>query len=103
MQFLRELPTPALAALGVLLALQLSLQLWALIDLTRRPAVQGGRKWVWALVIVLGNLLGALAYLAMGRKVPETVDLSDVEQSSRDDRERTRTQAIDRLYGDRDA
>ena len=40
---------------------------FCLVDLVRRPQVTGGRKWVWAVVIVLFNLIGSIVYLAFGR------------------------------------
>jgi hypothetical protein len=51
-----------------LLALQLILIVIALRDLLRPDRhVRGGRKWAWGVVIVLGELLGPLIYLAVGR------------------------------------
>jgi hypothetical protein len=51
-----------------LLALQLILIAIALRDLLRPDRrVRGGRKWAWGVVIVLGELLGPLLYLAVGR------------------------------------
>lgn len=57
-------------ALLALIVVQLGAQVYALVDLTRRSAVRGGRKWVWALVVALGNLPGAIAYFAAGRVAP---------------------------------
>lgn len=51
--------------------IQLVLQIVALVDLVKRKRVTGGNKWVWAVFIVLGNMLGAAAYLLMGRKEVE--------------------------------
>jgi len=62
------IPAEGVVALLALLVLQLSVQLFALADLARRSRVRGDRKWVWALVIVLGNLVGAIVYLAVGRE-----------------------------------
>jgi Phospholipase_D-nuclease N-terminal len=60
--------SPAVAAIVLVLAIaQLATQAYALVHLARSDAVRGGRKWVWALVIALGNLPGAIAYLAAGR------------------------------------
>jgi Phospholipase_D-nuclease N-terminal len=51
-----------------LLALQLLLIVVALRDLVRPDRrVRGGRKLPWGLVIVLGELVGPLVYLAVGR------------------------------------
>ena len=56
-----------LPLLAPLLVLQLALQAAALIDLVRRERVRGN-KWLWAAIIVLGELLGALLYFVLGRK-----------------------------------
>jgi hypothetical protein len=44
--------------------------IWALVDAIRVPEdrmYRAGNKLVWVLVIVFGHLLGAIAYLAIGR------------------------------------
>lgn len=87
----------ALVALATLVVVQLALQIYALVDLSRREAVAGGRKWVWILVIVLGNLLGAVVYLAVARSVPAPAPPGG-ESTSGPARER----ALDRLYGRKD-
>ena len=50
-----------------LLALQLVLLVWALIDLIRRREVKGLPKWAWALIIILINLFGPIIYFVAGR------------------------------------
>ena len=60
-------PTTAVIALAVLIAIQLLLQVLALVDLARRDTVMGGRRWVWAVVILAGNVIGPIVYLAVGR------------------------------------
>jgi hypothetical protein len=47
--------------------LQLGLMIVALIDLIRRERTRGP-KWVWALVIVLVNLVGPIVYFVVGRE-----------------------------------
>ena len=49
-----------------ILILQFILIVVALIDLVRIEATNGP-KWVWAIVIVLGNLIGPIIYFAVGR------------------------------------
>ena len=62
------LSTGELLAVFVPLAvLELGLLAWALVDLTRRDAVKGGSRLLWALIIVLFNLLGPILYLTWGR------------------------------------
>jgi hypothetical protein len=52
-----------------LLVLQLALLIVGLYDLTRpERRVRGGNKVVWGVVIVLGQLLGPLAYFLFGRE-----------------------------------
>jgi hypothetical protein len=67
---LSTLPGPVLVALGVLLLVQISLDVVALVDLYRRPAarVAGGNKWLWVALVLLVNLLGAILYLVVGRR-----------------------------------
>ncbi len=57
----------AIAAILLLVLFQLSMQMFAGIDLGRRKNVRGGNKWVWVWVILVGMLPGALAYLIFGR------------------------------------
>ena len=52
-----------------LLFIQVLLILVALRDLVRpERRVKGGNKWVWGLIIVVGELLGPLLYFALGRE-----------------------------------
>ena len=85
--------------LGVIV-LQVATQVYALVDLVRRDAVAGGRKWVWALVIALGNLPGSIAYLAAGR-VPPTVDTSSAGSGASTAGGDAAQRAVDTLYGPR--
>ncbi len=50
-----------------ILLLQLGLMAFALVDLNRRDRTRGP-KWVWALVIIFGQLIGPLVYFVVGRK-----------------------------------
>ena len=50
-----------------ILLLQLGLMAFALVDLNRRERTKGP-KWVWALVIIFGQLIGPLVYLVVGRE-----------------------------------
>lgn len=62
--------TPVLVLLGVLLAVQIGLAIFALFDLWRRDRVVGGHKVLWVVLILLGNLAGSIIYLTVGRNVP---------------------------------
>jgi hypothetical protein len=50
-----------------ILLIQLGLMIFCLVDLTRRERTKGP-KWVWAIVIILGELLGPIIYLLVGRE-----------------------------------
>ncbi|HEY3318781.1 MAG TPA: PLD nuclease N-terminal domain-containing protein [Coriobacteriia bacterium] len=96
---LSDLPPAALAAIGALVLVQVSLQVWGLIDLARRKRVLGGRKWVWLLVILFGEIVGVIVYLAVGRSVPP--DAQDpLAAAPTDDADRAQ-RAADLLYGKR--
>ena len=47
--------------------LQLGLMIFALLDLARRERTRGP-KWLWAIIIILGELLGPILYLLIGRE-----------------------------------
>jgi hypothetical protein len=49
-----------------LVLIQLGLAVYCLIDLSRRERTRGP-KLLWVLVIVLGELLGPVVYLIVGR------------------------------------
>ncbi len=93
--------TGVAAILLVLIVLQVATQVYALVDLVRRDAVRGDRKWVWALVVVLGNLPGSIAYLAAGR-MPPTVDVTKAGSGASTAGGDAARRAVDALYGPRD-
>ena len=96
---LQDLPPLALAAIILLIAVQVGLQVFALVDLARRKQVVTGHKVLWVLVILLG-LAGAIAYLAFGRlKAPPA---EDPLRHGAQDEDRAR-RAVDVLYGKRDS
>lgn len=49
------------------IAIQLALMVYALVDLARRGEVRGGSKALWAAAVLLINLIGPIVYLAWGR------------------------------------
>lgn len=55
------------ALIAPLIVVQIVLMIVALIDLVRVYATNGP-KWVWAIVIVLVNIIGPIVYFIFGRK-----------------------------------
>jgi len=47
--------------------LQLILMIVALVDLSKREKTRGP-KWLWAVIIVLGELVGPILYFVIGRE-----------------------------------
>ena len=93
-------PTVAGVLIG-LVVVQLAVQLYALADLMRRERVRGDRKWVRVLVIAFGNLVGAIAYLAIGRP-PDDVDFPAGGSAAGTAGGETARRAVDALYGSGD-
>lgn len=94
--------TPTVAGILIgLIVVQLAVQLYALADLVRRPRVRGDRKWLWALLIVVGNLLGAIIYLAIGRPT-EGVDFPAGGSAASTAGGEAARRAVDALYGSSD-
>lgn len=95
-----NISTPVLVLLGMLAAVQIGLAVFALFDLWKRERVMGGRKWLWALLIIFGNFAGPVLYLAIGRDVPPDVAEQAAAHSdpSIPHSERIR-RGVDALYG----
>jgi hypothetical protein len=95
MDKLLALPTPALVAIVALVVVQLSLQVYGIVDVVRRPVERLTLpKWAWAAIIVLGEILGAVIYLVAGRRPAPAVDVA----STRAVAARAES-AADALYG----
>ena len=52
-----------------IIILQLILQVTSLISLVRSDGVQRGSKTLWAVIIVVGSMLGPILYWTLGREV----------------------------------
>lgn len=96
MESLQALPTWALAAIGVLIVVDLVLYVYALMDLYRRPVDQltVANKWVWVAIILLISTFGAIIYLLAGRK-----PAASVEALTRGATAERAENAADALYG----
>ena len=50
-----------------LIVIQLALMIIALVDILRREKTRGP-KWLWILIIVLGEMIGPILYFVIGRE-----------------------------------
>jgi len=94
---LADLPTNVLIAVGVLVVVQLTLQIIALVSLAKTPAERvtiGGKKWIWAVIILLGEIVGAIIWFVAGRTPAQAAEV--VPGTATADRARN---AADALYG----
>ncbi|HEY8909148.1 MAG TPA: PLDc N-terminal domain-containing protein [Desulfosporosinus sp.] len=51
-----------------IIILQLVLQVASLVSLVRSEGVQRGNKIIWAIIIVVGSMLGPILYWTLGRE-----------------------------------
>ncbi len=98
-----DLSGPMIAALAVLVVVQLGIEIFALVKLFQTPdeRLNFGKKWPWVLIILFVNLVGAIVFLVAGRKPAAAVDplaarAADAPHEDRAER------AADVLYGSRD-
>lgn len=92
-----DLPLPLRAAVVVLGAVQIAVEVVALVALARTPVdrVRFGKKWPWVLVILLVNLVGAIVFLAVGRlPVADAADAGPPAASGE-----SMARAVEVLYG----
>ena len=71
------LPPGALIAVVVLGIVEVALVGFCIIDIVRRPAVLGDRKWLWIVLVVLFALPGSIIYLAIGRVAAPAAEARD--------------------------
>lgn len=96
-----DLPLGGLVGIGVLGLVQVSLQVLALLTAFRTPEerLAGGKRWIWILIVVFGQLLGAILFLAVARRpAPDEDPLRREDTASSVDARARR--AADVLYGD---
>ena len=87
-----------IAVVAVLALLQLVLQITALVQLARASSERvsiGGRSWAWALIILLGGMVGPILWFALGREQAPAISTDTAAD------ETSRRSAVDVLYGSR--
>ena len=62
-----DIPSKLIPLLIPVVIIELGLMIIALLDLVKRERTRGP-KWAWALVIVVINIFGPIAYLLFGRQ-----------------------------------
>jgi hypothetical protein len=100
---LSDLPGWALPAIIVLAAVQLGLAIYALVVMLRTPEdrLVFEKRWPWVVIILFVNLIGAIVFLAAGRKPAKAADPLTTASSAQPAPPRKRAdRAMDVLYGD---
>ncbi len=64
---MENITTTLILTIVPLALIELALMAVGYVDLARRDTVRGGRKWVWALVMLI-SLVGPILYLVLGRE-----------------------------------
>lgn len=103
---LSDLPEWALPAIVVLGVVQLVVEVYALVVLFKTPVERlvFDKRWPWVLIILLVNLVGAIVFLAAGRKPAKAADPLATPSSTQPAPPRKRAdRAMDVLYGGQDA
>ena len=100
---LNEIPSGLLIPLAVLAVVQIGVEIFALIKLFRTPddMLVFGKKWPWVLIILFVNLVGAIVFLAAGRKPALAEDPQRTNGAGELPGDRA-ARAADVLYGPRD-
>jgi hypothetical protein len=73
---LAEIPGWLWVVAGLFWLAEIALIIWALVVLFRTPEerVQLGKRWIWVLIILFLNPIGAIVFLIAGRKPAEASD-----------------------------
>lgn len=101
------LPTWAQVIVAALAVIQVVLTVTALVVLVRTPAQRVNLpKWAWAVIIVVVNTIGAIAFLVAGRRPAEVFepmprDRGDFQPGSSSGQSSSAANAADLLYGPR--
>ncbi|MDO8848499.1 MAG: PLD nuclease N-terminal domain-containing protein [Coriobacteriia bacterium] len=96
-----DIPAGLQIGLIALAVVQIGVEVFALFKLFRTPDEQlvFGKKWPWVIIILFVNLVGAIAFLAAGRKPAAAVDpLSTAAEGAPAAGDRA-ARAADVLYG----
>jgi hypothetical protein len=76
---LSALPMWVIVVGAVIGIAQLVFEIWTLIKMLQVPEDRltlGGRKWLWAIIILFLNWIGAILFWVVGRKPEQAVDMA---------------------------
>lgn len=97
---LSAIPVWLLVAGAIFGIAQIAFEIWTLVKMLQMPADKltlGGRKWLWAIIILFINWIGAILFWLIGRKPEAAVDMTPSTSAA------SRAEAAaDALYGARD-
>lgn len=98
---LSEIPQEMIVPLAILVVVQIAVEVFALVKLFRTPddRLVFEKKWPWVLIILFVNMIGAIVFLAAGRKPAPAADPMTQQAASNGDRA---ARAADVLYGRKD-
>lgn len=92
----------AAVVLVVITIAELTLMVWAIVDLSQRRTVTWGNKWIWAVIIVLFGLVGPIVYFVAGRPQTPVGESSDEAARRSVGAAQRAGSAADLLYGPAD-
>lgn len=101
---LRELPTPVLVVIAAAASVQVVLVVWCLVRLAREKSSQigGVSRWAWVVVILFGNLIGAVIFLFVhSRDVRSRAAVAAAEDARPGGKKRAVADVISGLYQER--
>lgn len=79
---------------------QIAFEIWVLVRMFKTPADQltlGGRKWLWAIIILAINWIGGVIFLVAGRKPVAVEEVRPTRAAAS-----RAADAADELYGSTD-
>lgn len=99
---LSALPGWLVATIMVMLVVEVGVEVIALVRLARTPTerVVFGRKWPWVLIILFIELVGAVVFLAAGRRPAPVDDPARTPVAPETDAGDRAARTVDLLYGE---
>jgi heme/copper-type cytochrome/quinol oxidase subunit 4 len=61
-------PTEIIKTIWPIVVIQLAVQIYALFDIYKRKGTKNLSSLIWVIIIVFGEIIGAILYLLFGKK-----------------------------------